>query len=355
MTATPVSIRPHPARSRPRVTALDAMPTEGPLVDRYGRVHRDLRLSVTDECNLRCTYCLPEVGARFLPHSQLLEVDELVRIARVAHSVGITSLRLTGGEPLLRREIVEIVARLADVGFDDLSLTTNGTRLAPIAASLAAAGLQRINISCDSLRPERFASIRRRGSLDTVLAAMDAAEAAGLVPLKVNVVVMAGVNDDEIVDFAAFARRTGRIVRFIEYMPLDAEQAWKRSDVVSGDDIIRTIDEVWPLEAVDAADSSAPAERFVFADGGGSIGVIASVTRPFCGNCDRMRITADGAARNCLFARRESSMRDLLRAGASDADLGIALREEVWRKLPGHGMNDPGFIRPRRSMSMIGG
>jgi len=355
VTITPVQIRSRHERARHDTAVVEAMPTDGPLVDRYGRVHRDLRLSVIDECNLRCVYCLPESGARFLPHRQLLRVDELLRIARVAHRLGITSLRLTGGEPLLRREIVEIVEGVVSIGFDDVSLTTNGTRLAPLARPLADAGLDRVNISCDSLQPERFARIRRRGDLEVVLASMDAAEVAGLLPVKVNVVVMAGRNDDEIVDFAAFARRTGRIVRFIEFMPLDAEHSWERAKVFPGAEIVRIIDERWPLEEVPGADPAAPAEAFRFVDGKGRIGVIASVTRPFCGTCDRLRLTADGALRNCLFARRESSVRDLLRAGGTDAELETMLREEVWAKLPGHGIDEPGFIRPHRSMSMIGG
>lgn len=355
MTVTSVQIRSRHERARHDATVVETMPTDGPMVDRYGRVHRDLRLSVIDECNLRCVYCLPETGARFLPHRDLLSVDELLRIARVAHRLGITSLRLTGGEPLLRREIVEIVEGVAAIGFDDVSLTTNGTRLAPLAQPLADAGLDRVNISCDSLQPERFAGIRRRGDLEVVLASMDAAERAGLTPVKVNVVVMADQNDDEILDFAAFARRTGRIVRFIEFMPLDADHSWERGKVFPGAEIVRIIDERWPLEEVPGADPAAPAEAFRFVDGRGRIGVIASVTRPFCGTCDRLRLTADGALRNCLFARRESSVRDLLRAGGTDAELETMLREEVWAKLPGHGIDEPGFIRPHRSMSMIGG
>lgn len=350
MSVTPVSLR-----ARHTETRVATMPTEGPMVDRYGRVHRDLRLSVTDQCNLRCVYCLPEHGARFVKPDKLLTVDELLRIARIAHDLGITSVRLTGGEPLLRREILSIVEGVAAIGFDDLAMTTNGMRFAPLAGSLADAGLQRVNISCDSLRPERFAAIRRRGDLEVVLGAMDAAEAAGLGPVKVNVVVIAGHNDDELLDFAAFARRTGRIVRFIEFMPLDAQGEWTRDQVFPGAEIVRIIDAEWPLEQLGGADPAAPAEKFRFVDGHGRIGVIASVTRPFCGTCDRMRLTADGAARNCLFARRETSIRDVLRAGATDAEIARTLREEVWAKLPGHGMNDPGFIRPHRSMSMIGG
>jgi cyclic pyranopterin phosphate synthase len=350
-TVTPVTIRARPTQPVDRV-----MPTEGPLVDRYGRVHRDLRLSITDRCNLRCVYCMAEDMA-FLPHRELLTFDEIVRVAEVAHELGITSVRVTGGEPLVRRGVTDLVTRLKRVGFDDVSLTTNGTELGRLASALAAAGLDRVNVSCDSLRPDRYAAIRRRGSLAPVLDAMAAAERAGLAPLKVNVVLMAGVNDDEVLDFAEFARATGRIVRFIEFMPLDGDGTWRRDQVVPAAEVVERIDERWALEAVpvEGADASAPAERFRFVDGGGEIGVIASVTRPFCGTCDRLRLTADGAVRNCLFARHESSARDLVRAGASDDEIARLLREAVWAKLPGHGINDPTFIRPARSMSMIGG
>ena len=224
------------------------MPSDGQLTDRYGRAHTDLRISVTDRCNLRCVYCMPEEGVPFLARTELLTFDEIVRVAVVAHSLGVTSLRITGGEPLVRRGIVELVGRLAAVGFDDLALTTNGTGLGPMAGALAEAGLQRVNISCDSLRPQRYAQIRRRGDLATVLDAMTAAELAGLVPVKVNVVVMAGVNDDEILDFAAFARDHGRVVRFIEYMPLDAEGHWRRDQVVPSADVLARINERWPIE-----------------------------------------------------------------------------------------------------------
>ena len=331
------------------------MPETGPLVDRFGRVHRDLRLSVTDRCNLRCVHCLPEEGVTFQARDEHLDFDEIVRVAQVAHGLGITSIRITGGEPLLRRGVVDLVARLAAIGFDDLSLTTNGTELARLAPALAQAGLDRVNVSCDSLRPERYAAIRRRGRLAPVLDAMDAAERAGLGPIKVNVVLLAGVNDDEVLDFAAFARATGRVVRFIEFMPLDGDGAWQRSQVVPAADVVARIGARWPLEAVAAPGASAPAERFRFVDGGGEVGVIASVTRPFCGTCDRLRLTADGALRNCLFADRERSARALLRADGTDAELAGLLREVVWAKFPGHGINDPSFIRPDRSMSMIGG
>jgi cyclic pyranopterin phosphate synthase len=351
----PVAIRPRPATAA--TPAMDAMPLDGPLVDRFGRAHRDMRLSVTDRCNFRCVHCLPEEGVTFLPRSEVLGYDEIVRAAAVARQLGITSVRITGGEPLVRHGVPGLVARLAALGFDDLSLTTNGTELARLAPALAAAGLHRVNVSCDSLRPERFGQIRRRGRLAPVLAAMDAAEAAGLGPVKVNVVPIAGVNDDEIESFARFARATGRTVRFIEFMPLDGEGIWRRDQVVPADAVLARIHARWPIEAVPAvgADRSAPAERYRFTDGGGEVGVIASVTRPFCGTCDRLRLTADGSLRNCLFAHEELSVRDLLRGSGRDEDIALLFRRAVWSKFPGHGINDPTFLRPARSMSMIGG
>ena len=330
------------------------MPTAGPLIDRYGRIHDDLRISVTDRCNLRCVYCMPEVGMTFLPHNALLSFDEIVRVATVAASLGVSALRLTGGEPLVRKGLVSLVARLSDIGFRDLSLTTNGMLLTPLATSLADAGLTRVNISCDSLRVDRFNSIRRRGDLKTVLASMDAAEAAGLAPLKVNVVILRGVNDDEILDFAAFARETGRVVRFIEFMPLDAQGQWDKSQLVAGHEIYEQVSQRWSLEAIEA-DGSAPAERFRFADGLGEIGLISSVTQPFCGTCNRLRLTSDGAFRNCLFSDDELSVRDLIRGGGGDDEIAELLRRSVWAKFPGHAINEPDFLRPARSMSMIGG
>ncbi len=332
------------------------MPTTGPLVDSFGRVHTDLRISITDRCNLRCVYCMPEEGVQWVPRSEILTFEEIERVASVAHRLGVDSARLTGGEPLVRASITDLVARLGRIGFSDLSMTTNGSGLARLAPALVAAGLQRVNISCDSLRPERFAEIRRRGELAKVLAAMDAAEEAGLPPVKVNVVVMAGVNDDEVVDFAAFARETGRTVRFIEFMPLDAGKAWERSQVVPGEEILARIHAVWPLEpASERAIDAAPADRYRFVDGGGEIGVITSVTRAFCGSCNRLRLTADGAIRNCLFANEEASVRDLVRSGGDDGAVAMLIRQAVWAKRAGHGINDPTFLRPARSMSMIGG
>ncbi|HEV3264495.1 MAG TPA: GTP 3',8-cyclase MoaA [Acidimicrobiales bacterium] len=324
------------------------------MTDSYGRVHDDLRISVTDRCNLRCTYCMSEEGMTFLPRAALLSIEEIVRVARVAKGLGVSSIRLTGGEPLVRKGLPDLVAQLAAIGFEDLALTTNGMRLAGMADVLVTAGLRRVNISCDSLRADRFESIRRRGDLDTVLRAMEAAESVGLSPLKVNVVLLRGHNDDEILDFAAFARDTGRIVRFIEFMPLDAEGSWDRSQLVPGHEILERISAVWPLEPDDHR-GPAPAERFRFADGRGEIGLVSSVSQPFCGNCNRLRLTADGAIRNCLFSDDEHPVRDLLRDGGTDAELALLFRRAVWGKLPGHGINEPGFLRPVRSMSMIGG
>ncbi len=330
------------------------MPKSGPLIDRYGRIHNDLRISVTDRCNLRCVYCMPEVGMTFQPREALLTFEEMVRVARVARALGVTALRLTGGEPLVRKNLPTLVRQLSALGFQDLALTTNAMLLTPMVASLKEAGLKRVNISCDSLKPERFNSIRRRGDLKTVLEAMDAAEAEGLTPLKLNVVILRGQNDDEILDFAAFARDTGRVVRFIEFMPLDAQGRWDNSQLMAGSEIFERISARWPLEAIDH-DSSAPAERFAFVDGRGEIGLISSVTQPFCGTCNRLRLTADGAVRNCLFSDDEHSLRDLMRQGADDEVIALALRRAVWEKYPGHAINEPGFLKPVRSMSMIGG
>ena len=342
------------AGSPPGNPPAPGMPLRGPLVDSFGRVHTDLRISVTDRCNLRCVYCMPEDGMKFLPPDRLLGFEEIARVARVARSLGVTSVRITGGEPLVRRGVVDLVARLAGIGFEDIALTTNGTGLGRLAAPLARAGLRRVNVSCDSLREERFARIRRRGDLRQVLESMDAAEESGLAPLKVNVVLVAGVNDDEVLDFAGFARNTGRIVRFIEYMPLDADASWRRDQVVPADLVLSRIGERWPVAPLDQGGDPAPATRYRFLDGSGEIGVVASVTRPFCGSCNRLRLTAEGSIRNCLFSDDELSVRQVLERGEDEA-LALLLRRAVWGKRAGHGMDQPGFVRPSRSMSMIGG
>jgi GTP 3',8-cyclase len=347
-----ISVRAHPAGD---AKAAISMPLEGPLVDRYGRVHDDLRISVTDRCNLRCVYCMPEAGLSFLGRNELLTLDEMTRVARIARSLGVKALRITGGEPLLRQGLPRLIAQLSALNFEDLAVTTNGTGLVRMAPALASAGLRRVNISCDSLRPERFAAIRRRGSLANVLAAMGAAEEAGLTPLKVNVVLLRGRNDDEILDFASFARATGRVVRFIEFMPLDAQGEWNRAQIVPGREVLERISARWALEPVPEVARDAPAERFRFCDGIGEIGLISSVTEPFCGTCNRLRLTADGALRNCLYTNDEVTVRDLLRNGGTDVEISVLLRAAVWAKYPGHGINEPGFLSPTRSMSMIGG
>ena len=331
------------------------MPTSGPLVDRYGRVHDDLRISVTDRCNLRCVYCMPDEGMSFLPRRDLLSFAEIERVARVARGLGVDAIRLTGGEPLVRRGLVELVSALSSLGFADIAMTTNAMQLAGVAPQLAAAGLKRVNVSCVSLRPDRFASIRRRGELSTVLGAMDVAEACGLTPLKVNVVLMRGRNDDEILDFAAFARQTGRVVRFIEFMPLDAQGEWGPEQLVPGREVRDRIHEVYPLEAVSGPDRVAPAERLRFRDGRGEIGLISTVSEPFCGTCNRLRLTADGSIRNCLFSDEDHQLRDVLRSGGGDEEIAMILRRAVWAKFPGHAINEPDFLRPHHSMSMIGG
>jgi cyclic pyranopterin phosphate synthase len=325
----------------------------GPLVDGFGRVHRDLRISVTDRCNFRCTYCMPAEGLQWLPRDQVLTFEEIERIARVCvQRFGIDSIRLTGGEPTVRAHLPVLVGKLAALGAD-LALTTNGATLRMIAGDLVAAGLRRVNISLDTLRRDRFAELTRRDELRSVLDGIEAAKEAGLDPVKVNTVVMRGVNDDEVLDLAVFGRDRGVVVRFIEWMPLDADQRWDADAVVSQDEILRMIDAVYPVEAIQRGHE--PAERFVYRDGMGEVGVIPSVTRPFCGSCDRIRLTADGQLRSCLFAVDEVDLRALLRDGASDDEVGAAVQRCVAGKWAGHMIGQVQFVRPRRSMSQIGG
>ena len=325
-----------------------------PLVDPHGRTVRDLRISVTDRCNLRCRYCMPAEGMDWLDRSDLLTFEEIERVARICvERFGFDGIRVTGGEPTVRAHLPVLVEKLAALG-TDLSLTTNGATLRLLAEDLRAAGLRRINISLDSLRPETFFAVTRRHALDQVLDGIDAAVEAGFEPVKVNCVLVKGVNDGEIVDFATFGREKGVTVRFIEFMPLDADDAWSPGTVVPAADVIAAIDAVYPLEPVEAR-GSAPAERFRYADGRGEIGVIASVTQSFCGNCDRVRLTADGMFRNCLFAVRETDLRSVLRAGGSDDDVAEAIEADVGNKWAGHSIGQVDFVRPPRSMSQIGG
>ncbi|MEZ5203608.1 MAG: GTP 3',8-cyclase MoaA [Acidimicrobiales bacterium] len=323
------------------------------LTDGYGRVHRDLRISVTDRCNFRCTYCMPADGMAWLPRAELLTFEELARVARVCvERFGFDSIRLTGGEPTVRARLPVLIEGLAALGVD-LALTTNGSLLAEQAADLRAAGLERINVSLDSLRPDRFAELTRRDELDRVLAGIDAAVSVGLDPVKVNVVVVRGLNDDEVVDFASFGRDRDVTIRFIEYMPLDADHRWDRSAVVPSAEIVASIDAVHPVAEVERG--ADPAARYQYLDGRGEIGVIGSVTEPFCGSCDRVRLTADGQLRACLFATDETDLRSLIREGGSDDDLAAAIAATVGAKWAGHGISEVDFIRPARSMSEIGG
>jgi cyclic pyranopterin phosphate synthase len=330
-----------------------------PLVDGYGRVHRDLRVSVTDRCNFRCTYCMPEEGMTWLPRSEVLTFEEIERIARVCvERFGVDSVRLTGGEPTVRAHLPVLVRKIAALRTGDgvpvdVALTTNGATLRSLVEDLVTAGLRRVNISLDTLRSDRFVALTRRDELDRVLDGIAAACEAGLDPVKVNAVVMRRVNDDEIVDLAAFGRDRGVTVRFIEWMPLDADEQWQSDAVVSQEEIVGMIDAVFPIEPV--ARGHQPAERFVYLDGRGEVGVIPSVTRPFCGSCDRIRLTADGQLRSCLFAVDEVDLRGLVRNGASDDVLAAAVQRCVAGKWAGHMIGQVQFIRPRRSMSQIGG
>lgn len=323
------------------------------LVDPFGRVVRDLRISVTDRCNLRCTYCMPEEGLDWLDRSEILSFEEIERLASLfVHRFGFDSIRLTGGEPTVRAQLPALVERLARLPVD-LSLTTNGVSLALLADDLARAGLRRVNVSLDSLRRSRVVELTRRDVLDRVLAGIDAALAAGLSPVKVNVVVVRGVNDDEVVELAGFGRDRGVEVRFIEFMPLDADGGWAPDQVVAADEIVRAVHERWPLEPVRRGHE--PAQRWRYLDGRGAVGVIPSVTDAFCGSCDRVRLTADGSLRACLFAVDETDLRGPLRAGASDDELAELVAATVAGKWAGHGITSVDFSRPRRSMSQIGG
>ena len=328
------------------------------LADSYGRVATDLRVSLTDRCNLRCSYCMPPEGLDWLPKPEVLTDDEVVRLVRIGvERLGITEVRFTGGEPLLRRGLPDLVARTAELRpRPEISLTTNGIGLARLAVPLREAGLDRINVSLDTLRPDVFAALAKRDRLADVLAGLAAAAAAGLTPVKVNAVLMRGLNEDEAVPLLAFCLEHGYQLRFIEQMPLDAQHGWRRSDMVTADEILAALSAAVTLAPEgEQARGSAPAETFLVNGGPAKVGVIGSVTRPFCGSCDRVRLTADGQVRNCLFARTESNLRDPMRAGASDGELADRWRAAVAAKLPGHGINDPGFLQPARPMSAIGG
>ncbi|MDO9497270.1 MAG: GTP 3',8-cyclase MoaA [Nocardioides sp.] len=327
------------------------------LGDRYGRVATDLRVSLTDKCNLRCTYCMPAEGLDWMPDEQQLTDDELVRLIRIGvERLGIEEIRFTGGEPLVRRGLVDIVRQVREVSAEvDLSMTTNALGLARAAQALADAGLNRVNVSLDTVRADTFAAITRRARLDDVVAGLAAAESAGLGPVKVNAVLMRGVNDDQAPELLRWCLDRGYELRFIEQMPLDAQHGWQRDDMVTADEIFAHLASEFDLSPAVEPRGSAPAERFLVDGGPATVGVIASVTRPFCGDCDRVRLTADGQVRNCLFARQESDLRAALRGGVSDADIAQRWVTAVAGKLAGHGIDDPGFLQPDRPMSAIGG
>ena len=328
------------------------------LTDSYGRVATDLRVSLTDRCNLRCSYCMPPEGLDWLPAPEVLTGDELVRLIRIGvETLGIREVRFTGGEPLLRRDLVAIIAATASLApRPEISLTTNGIGLDRRAGALRDAGLDRINVSLDTLRPEVFRKLTRRDRLTDVLSGLAAAESAGLTPVKVNAVLMRGLNDDEAPELLRYCLERGYEPRFIEQMPLDAQHGWKRTEMVTAGEVFDSLSAAFDLAPdTERARGAAPAETFLVNGGPTRVGVIASVTRPFCGACDRVRLTADGQIRNCLFARSESDLRAPLRGGASDEEIAGRWRAAVASKLPGHGINDPTFLQPDRPMSAIGG
>jgi len=345
----------------PRHDAPDGRPTT--LADRYGRIARDLRVSLTDRCNLRCTYCMPAEGLEWLPTPDTLNDDEVIRLITIAvRDLGIRQVRFTGGEPLLRKSLADIIAATTALRTDEgrspaTALTTNGLGLDKRLPALLAAGLGRVNISLDTLDRERYHRLTRRDRLPDVLRSIDAVLAAGLQPLKLNTVVMPGVNEDDILPLAHFALERGAQLRFIEQMPLGPRDRWRRDDMVTADDILAVLRTEFELSPAEEPRGAAPAALWTARSGRttGSIGVIASVTRPFCGDCDRTRLTTDGAMRTCLFSRTETSLRDLMRDGADDATLATAWARAMWGKLPGHGIDDPGFLQPDRTMSAIGG
>jgi cyclic pyranopterin phosphate synthase len=328
------------------------------LLDTYGRVATDLRVSLTDRCNLRCTYCMPEEGLEWLAKRDLLDDDEIVRMVRIAVTeLGVKDVRFTGGEPLIRPGLVGIVQACAALEpRPELSLTTNGLGLARTAAALRAAGLDRVNVSLDTLRPDVFRTLTRRDRHHDVLAGLEAAAAAGLAPVKVNTVLMRGVNDDEAPDLLAWALEHDYELRFLEQMPLDAQHGWERAGMVTAEEVLAALGSRFRLTPEgETIRGSAPAERWLVDGGPARVGVIASVTRPFCRACARTRLTADGQVRDCLFAREESDLRTALRSGASDAEMADLWKAAMWGKKAGSGLDDPAFLQPARPMSAIGG
>jgi cyclic pyranopterin phosphate synthase len=326
------------------------------LVDGHGREITDLRISVTDRCNFRCQYCMPAEGLAWLPNEDILSFDEIVRVARVMAGIGISSIRLTGGEPLARAELPTLVSQLAAIeAIDDLSITTNGYLLERHAEALVAAGIDRVNVSLDSLQRDRFFQVTRRDALAQVMRGLEAiGRQPGIGPVKVNAVAMRGLTEPEVISFAEFARSTAFQVRFIEFMPLDADRSWSEEMVLPGEEIRAMIDRRFPLEPV-VREAHATARIFRFADGRGEIGFINPVSEPFCADCNRIRLTADGKLRTCLFSLHETDLRRVVREGADDAELEATIRDSVWRKELKHRVGEKGFRQPPRSMSQIGG
>ena len=327
------------------------------LKDNYGRAIRDLRISITDRCNFRCFYCMPQEAMEWKPKPEILTYEEILRVTEVFVSLGINKLRVTGGEPMLRRDLESLIERLAKIeGIEDLAMTTNAHFLRGRAKALKDAGLQRITVSLDSLTPDRFALLTGRNELPQVLDGIDAAIEAGLRPVKVNCVAIRGINDDQAIRFAEFARAKGAIVRFIEFMPLDNGKIWRREMIVPGEELRSRIGAVYPLERVKSENQSETARRWRFADGApGEVGFINPVTQPFCGHCSRIRLTADGMIRTCLFSTVEHDIKRLMRNGASNDDLIDFIIATVEKKEDRHHINDPEFVQPLRTMSCIGG
>lgn len=328
-----------------------------PLVDRFGRAHTNLRVSVTDRCNIRCFYCMSDEHVEFKPREEILSYEEIERFVAVVARMGVNKIRLTGGEPLVRSDLPQLVERLAAIGgIDDLALTTNGILLTEHAAALKQAGLRRVNISLDALSEATFRRIARRDGLDRVLSGIEEAQRVGFEKIRLNAVAIRGITEAEIVPLAGFARQRGLELRFIEYMPLDADGAWQGEQVLSGEEIRDLLAaEFGPLAPADRPDRSQPATDFAYADGRGLVGFINPVSQPFCGDCNRLRLTADGKVRNCLFSLTEWDARAMLRSGRTDAELAEMVRQCVAAKKPGHGIDDEGFIRPERAMYQIGG
>ena len=329
----------------------------GPLIDSFGRVHDNLRISVTDRCNIRCFYCMPETEVHFVERREILDFEEIERFVRIAVTLGIRKLRVTGGEPLVRRDLPVLIRRLSAIpGIQDLALTTNGVLLPKLAEPLYDAGLRRINVHLDTLDRERFLRITRRDEIGKVLGGLELCKKLGYSKIKLNAVAVKNLVEPDIVPLARYARENGFEVRYIEFMPLDAQNLWDRSKVLLADDIIATLSrEIAPLVPVPDPDPRAPASEYRFADGIGRVGFIASVSRPFCLNCNRLRLTADGKLRYCLFAVEEDDVKTLLRSGASDADIAELMRRNIAAKWQGHEINTARFVPPPRPMYSIGG